>query len=641
MPAMAQQSSQNSIADTLPVYSMSEIVIIDKRPLQHNSINFHERKADQIKLLDVRQVDQAFSNAVGLYFSRNSKNENTFLLNGFEQRQINVFLDGVPISVAFDGVIDLSQISGDDIETIRISRGLPSVLYGTNTLGGSVNIITQRPLKQNNLNIRMEISNHDRLFGNLGFNLDFGKLSIYGFASLNKAEPYRLSSNFEMMPNESGPNRENSDFNKKSIGSKVYYQISQASHIGLNLSVIRNEFGVPPNASAKRPRFWRFPKWDKNVISLNSEHFVGSNYLLRMVVFLDQYKNILQSFDDNTYSTQTERYAFTSEYDDYAIGGTLFQHIDLFSFGITESVLTFKRDVHRQRSDLDSDFESYATDLLLFGIEQEINPLSDLSFSLGIDVEYLKALYAHTYEVRDPLTLYNIQISSYFALNHKLNILAATGTKSRFPTLKELYSEHLGRTIANPNLKAERSHNSHFGIEWKNEYHNHQFLLYYNNLYNLITSVHVDSTSQQFQNIGNALLAGINLSSNIQIDKSLLNFNYTYLHARNLSENRSSDYLEYRPVHRFNFLFRYIIFFNLNVQTELAITRDQVFWNPDNLIWEDLNNFTLLNLKFEYLYRSEFQFYLRFDNLLDENYVSEYGLPMPGREIILGTKLGF
>jgi iron complex outermembrane receptor protein len=618
---------------------MSEIVIIEERLLPINSANFHERSMVQIDPLDVLHADQAFENAPGLYFSKNSKNENTFLLNGFEQRQINVFLDGVPVSVAFDGIIDLSQISGDEIESIRISRGLPSMLYGTNTLGGSVNIITQRPLGVKKLKIRLEGSNHRRFFGRLGFDVGFGKFKVNGYAVLNQAESYKLSQHFTPLPNEPGADRENSDFKKRSAGFKLYYTLDPSNHFGLNINVVRNEFGIPPNALITRPRFWRFPKWDKNVISLNSEHYFGSNYLLRVVLFLDQYKNLLESFDDISYTSQTRRYAFTSEYDDYAIGGTLYHHLDLLSIGITESVFTFKRDVHRQKPDLAFEFEDYATDLLLLGIEQELNLLNNLQLSLGFDMEYLRPLSAYIYEVRDPITLYNIQLSSVYNINQNLSVLAATGTKSRFPTLKELYSEHLGITIANPNLKAERSLNSHIGLEWQNEQSKHQMLIYFNQLNDLITTVQVDTLTQQFQNIGESHLAGINFNSDIQIGRSNLNLNYTYLYARNLSPDRSSDYLEYRPEHRINVFWRVPVFQNFHTQAELSITRTQFFQNPDNMIWEKLNNFSLFNLRFDYLFLNEFLIYIRFDNLFDENYVSEYGLPMPGRELIAGLKM--
>ncbi|MCK4558635.1 MAG: TonB-dependent receptor, partial [Calditrichia bacterium] len=483
-------------------------------------------------------------------------------------------------------------------------------------------------------------SNHKRFFGKVGFNLNYGKVLLNGYAVLNQASSYKLSNKFKPLFNEKGPERENSDFKKISMGVKLHYQFNSYHRLGLHLNVIRNEYGVPPNASVERPRYWRFPKWDKNVISLNSEHHFGSKFLLRTVLFVDQYKNILKSYDDNTYSSQTKRYAFTSEYDDYAVGATVYQHLDLFSFGLSEGVITFKRDVHREKSDEEIEYDKYATDLLLLGVEQELIPTHWLTVSAGFDIEYLRPLYAQTHDLRGPLTLYNGQLSFYAEVSQDLNIFVATGTKSRFPTLKELYSEHLGRTVANPELKAERSLNSQTGLTWKQARNTHQISYFYNQLSNLITVVQLGDNTQQFQNIGEALLSGFNLNSEFFIENCLFHLNYTYLLAKNMSPDRSSDMLEYRPTHRLNFLWRQPVFEKLNIQTEISITRDQSYQNPDNTQWQKLNNFAVFNLKFDYLILNDFYCYLRIDNIFDENYVCEYGIPMPGRELSVGIKFG-
>lgn len=53
-----------------------------------------------------------------------------------------------------------------------------------------------------------------------------------------------------------------------------------------------------------------------------------------------------------------------------------------------------------------------------------------------------------------------------------------------------------------------------------------------------------------------------------------------------------------------------------------------------------LNKFAVFNLKFDYLFLNDFYCYLRIDNIFDENYVCEYGIPMPGRELSVCIKFG-
>ena len=55
-----------------------------------------------------------------------------------------VLIDGVRVSSAIDGYLDTSGITLDDVERIEIARGAYSVTYGSQAVGGVVNIITRK-----------------------------------------------------------------------------------------------------------------------------------------------------------------------------------------------------------------------------------------------------------------------------------------------------------------------------------------------------------------------------------------------------------------------------------------------------------------------------------------------------------------
>src|SRR5690606_8167852 len=63
---------------------------------------------------------------------------------GVSGENIKIMIDGVPIIGRLDGSIDLSQISLNDIERIEIIEGPLSTVYGTNALGGTINLITKK-----------------------------------------------------------------------------------------------------------------------------------------------------------------------------------------------------------------------------------------------------------------------------------------------------------------------------------------------------------------------------------------------------------------------------------------------------------------------------------------------------------------
>lgn len=66
----------------------------------------------------------------------------TISMNGLEGKYIKILINGVPMVGRSDGNIDLDRIAVHNIERIEIVQNALSVAYGTNALGGTINIIT-------------------------------------------------------------------------------------------------------------------------------------------------------------------------------------------------------------------------------------------------------------------------------------------------------------------------------------------------------------------------------------------------------------------------------------------------------------------------------------------------------------------
>ncbi len=72
-------------------------------------------------------------------------------LAGFGADHILVLIDGMEILGRTNGQLDISQISTDQIERIEVVKGASSALYGSEALGGIINIITKTPQKDFNI----------------------------------------------------------------------------------------------------------------------------------------------------------------------------------------------------------------------------------------------------------------------------------------------------------------------------------------------------------------------------------------------------------------------------------------------------------------------------------------------------------
>jgi len=158
-------------------------------------------------------------------------------------------------------------------------------------------------------------------------------------------------------------------------------------------------------------------------------------------------------------------------------------------------------------------------------------------------------------------------------------------------------------------------------------------------LNNLIVPVELGNETEQMQNIGKVQIQGVEFDSKIDFRNFHLLANYTYMQSENKSSSVKKTYIEYRPEHRANFLGQWQFQGKMYLALESNYAANQYFQNPSTLEWEKLNDSVLFNLKYNYSVFEFLNWYIRVNNFLDKNYMSEYGVPMPGREIISGLRL--
>lgn len=65
-------------------------------------------------------------------------------MNGISGQNIKILVDGIPVIGRQNGNIDISQINMSNVERIEIIEGPMSVSYGTDALGGLINIVTKK-----------------------------------------------------------------------------------------------------------------------------------------------------------------------------------------------------------------------------------------------------------------------------------------------------------------------------------------------------------------------------------------------------------------------------------------------------------------------------------------------------------------
>ena len=95
---------------------------------------------------NVQTVQQALEKVTGLAVEANSGswgNKGNVMIRGLDMRHTLVLIDGQRILGGHQNAIDLQQISIEMIERIEILKGPASALYGSDAVGGVINVITR------------------------------------------------------------------------------------------------------------------------------------------------------------------------------------------------------------------------------------------------------------------------------------------------------------------------------------------------------------------------------------------------------------------------------------------------------------------------------------------------------------------
>lgn len=126
-----------------------------------------------IEKMAAQNVADVLQNQSGVLLGQDPSLGASVQLQGLGGQNVKILINGVPMIGRLNGNIDVSQIPSENIERIEIVEGPMSVVYGTDAIGGVINIITKQPM-------RMSSRSRVKLFADQigNFNLD-GSVSEY------------------------------------------------------------------------------------------------------------------------------------------------------------------------------------------------------------------------------------------------------------------------------------------------------------------------------------------------------------------------------------------------------------------------------------------------------------------------------
>ena len=134
--------------------SVNNLILITSKDIQETGSNDLAELFSNQALFDLN-VDPALGTSVSI--------------QGMQGNNINIMIDGIPVIGRKGSQIDLSQINLSNIERIEILKGPASVMYGTNSTGGVINLISKTNTNTVLFNSYLES------IGLYNFNIDLNK----------------------------------------------------------------------------------------------------------------------------------------------------------------------------------------------------------------------------------------------------------------------------------------------------------------------------------------------------------------------------------------------------------------------------------------------------------------------------------
>ncbi len=103
---------------------------------------------EKLKTLGIQSAADALKFSANIRFSEDNILGSAISMQGLSGENVKILINGVPQNGRMNGNFDLSQINIAHVERIEIIEGPTSVLFGTNALAGTINIILKKNLAQ-------------------------------------------------------------------------------------------------------------------------------------------------------------------------------------------------------------------------------------------------------------------------------------------------------------------------------------------------------------------------------------------------------------------------------------------------------------------------------------------------------------
>lgn len=414
-------------------------------------------KTENLRSSPAPLLEEALRESPFVHVRQNSRGEMELSVRGSDSRQAAVLIDGVPITLGWDHRTDPSLIPLTGAQNLVIVRGLASVLTGPNALGGTIEVTHDDVYGQ--LGSRgiwggLGVDENSAFVTSAGAGRSMGSFSIRGGVAHRQRDGFNLPSGAPD-PTATGGLRTNSDLRETDAFAALRYSGPSGRSIGLILSGFDAERGVPPEEHISAPRLWRYPYHTRAIaaLSMNAGNFAtpfgfGS---LEVGAGFNTGRLRINTYTDRTYQTED-----VAEFGDEKTltGRAVFTHSlpknATFKTAVTIADISYAETLPATA------VADYQQRLLSGGAEVDVPVGARTTIATGL--VYDRTTTPQTggrTPGQEPFDAIGWRAGITHNLGAEFSVHAAASQRSRFPSLRELYSGALNRFMPNPDLKPE------------------------------------------------------------------------------------------------------------------------------------------------------------------------------------------
>lgn len=580
----------------------------------------------QIQQNEGRTIAQVLNEQAGLSLPGTLSNLGTvpsIYMRGAASGRTLILLDGAPVGdpSMISNEFDLNLVPLSQVERIEILKGAQSTLYGSDAIGGVINIITKSkgtPFMTG----AFSFGSYGTKQSNLQINSQIDKLNIIVGLENQKADGF---SSAKDITNKGYFDKDG--YQNKSFFIKAKYQID--SLWNLQMSSRKTAY----KAAIDYGGF----KDDKD------NEFKNATSMTGLVL---KYKNAKTSFQVQYQYTNQDRTYFNDSLDrTYTIfennqyaGKTHFADAFL-STSVQKNIqwiigTDFRYGAYNQTYQSISQWGPY-NDVFkdTFQFQNALYTSALINDNAKKWLIELGARYNHHNRFGNNQTF---TFNPSYALNNQVRLIASVSTGFKAPSLYQL--------SYNDQLKAETSFNTEFGISFRKDQVFARTVYYNRNIKNGIDYNYIDFN---FFNFIQQKVHGLEIEIQHPINKQHhFSMNYTLMNGQETNQNRATaidtityNYLLKRPKHSLNLQWNYKINnkWNVTLTGRYISERKDVggYTSPD----VTLSDYTLLNASFQYKWSSNIVVFANGQNLLNKNFSEVSGYNAIGRMVQFGIRL--